>query len=134
MSSCESEYKSACSTSKEMKFQQMLLEEIASVNLPGIIFEDNRGTIFLVKNKQVSQRTKHIDVAAHYIREFCAPERGTGKVRGTIKKIDTAENPADICTQNTDVKCFEYHADDIQNGFPRLRQKSFDIEKAYKYV
>jgi len=65
MSSCESEYKSACSTSKEMKFQQMLLEEIASVNLPGIIFEDNRGTIFLVKNKQVSQRTKHLDVAPY---------------------------------------------------------------------
>ncbi len=56
-------------------------------------------------------------------------------MRGTIEKIDTAENPADICTKNTDVKCLEYHANDIQkNGFPRLRQKSFDVEKAYKYV
>ena len=134
MSSCESEYKSACSAAKEMKFQQMLLEEIAMVDLPGIIYEDNRGTIFLVKNKQVSQRTKHIDVAAHFIREFCSPERGTGKVRGTIEKIDTKENPSDICTKNTDVKCFEYHADDINNGFPRLRQKVFDIKDAYDYV
>ena len=115
MSSCESEYKSACSAAKEMKFQQMLLEEIAMVELPGIIFEDNRGTIFLVKNKQVSQRTKHIDVAAHFIREFCSSEIGTGKVRGTIEKIDTKENPSDICTKNTDVKCFEYHAQDIND-------------------
>ena len=132
MSSCESEYKSACSTSKEMKFHQMLLEEIAMVDLPGIIFEDNRGTIFLVKNKQVSQRTKHIDVAAHYIREFCSPERGTGKVRGTIEKIDTKENPSDICTKNTDVKCFEYHAEDINTGFSRLRQKACDIVKGFE--
>ena len=87
-----------------MKFQQMLLEEIAMVELPGIFFEDNQGTIFLVKNKQVSQRTKHIDVAAHYIHEFCSPEKGTGKVRGTIEKIDTKENPSDICTKNMDVK------------------------------
>ena len=82
----------------------------------------------------MSQRTKHIDVAAHYIREFCSPERGTGKVRGTTEKIDTKENPSDICTKNTDVKCFEYHAEDINNGFSRLRQKAFDIEKAYEFV
>jgi len=42
---------------KEMKFQQMLLEEIASVKLSGIIFENNSGAIFLVRNKQVTIRT-----------------------------------------------------------------------------
>ena len=107
MSSCESEYKSACSASKEMKFQKLLLEETAMVELPGIIFEDNRGTIFLVKNKHVSQRT------THYIGKFCLLEKGTGKMRGTIEKFGTKENPSDICTKNTDVKCFEYHADNI---------------------
>ena len=101
------------------------------VDIPGVIYEYNGGTIFLLKNKQVSHRTKHIDVAAHFIREFCSPEKRTGKFRGTIEKIDTKENLSDICTKNTDVKCFEHHADDINNGSPKLRQKVFDIEEAH---
>jgi len=41
LSSTESEYKMLSNAAKEIKFEQMLLEEIASVKLPGIIFEDN---------------------------------------------------------------------------------------------
>jgi len=70
-STAESEYKSLSSGGREMKFQQMLLEEIAYVQTPGIMLEDNEGCEFLVKNKQVSSRTKHIDIATHSIREFC---------------------------------------------------------------
>ena len=50
----------------EVKFQQMLLEEIAYVKTPGIWLEDNEGCEFLVKKKQVSLRT----VAMHSIQEF----------------------------------------------------------------
>ena len=35
---------------------------------PGVIYEDNIGAISLAQNKQVDQRTKHIDVRDHYIR------------------------------------------------------------------
>ena len=70
-SSTESKYKSLSSGGREMKFQQMLLEEIAYVITPGILGEDNEGCAFLVKHKQVSSRTKHIDIAMHSIREFC---------------------------------------------------------------
>ena len=49
LSSTESEYKMLSNAAKEMKFEQMLLEEIASVKLPGIIFEDNSGAIYLVR-------------------------------------------------------------------------------------
>ena len=85
LSSTESEYKSLCSASKEMKFQQMLLDEIASVKLPGILLEDNTGAIFLVKNKQVGMRTKHIDVQYHFVREFCNPDLD-GIVQGHVEK------------------------------------------------
>ena len=124
LSTCESEYKSGSNCSKEMKFEQMLLEEVDECEYPGVIYEDNEGCIFLVYNKQVSQRTKHIDVAAHFIREFCTPDRN-GLTRGIITKIDTSENPADIFTKNTDVKTFQRHAEEIKNGFPLLRQKAF---------
>ena len=68
LSSTESEYKKMCEASKEMKFQHMLLREIASVELPGVLLEDNNGATFLVKNKQVGMRTKHIDIEYHIVR------------------------------------------------------------------
>jgi len=42
-STAESEYKSLSSGGREMKFQQMLLEEIAFVETPRILLEDNEG-------------------------------------------------------------------------------------------
>ena len=83
---------------KEMKFEQMLVEEIASVKLPGIIFEDNSGVIFLVRNKQVTMRTKHIDVRYHFVREFCNGNSDC-VVQGHVEKIRTEDNTADICTK-----------------------------------
>jgi hypothetical protein len=45
---------------------------------PGITFEDNTGAIFLVKNRQVGQRTKHIDIRWHFLKEY--EENGILKV------------------------------------------------------
>ncbi len=50
----------------------MLLEEIAYIKTPGILFADNEGCEFLIKNKQVSSRTKYIDIIMHTIRKFCS--------------------------------------------------------------
>ena len=108
-----------------MKFQQMLLEEIAYVETPGILLEDNKGCEFLVKNKQVSSRTKHIEIAEHSIREFCS-ENIEGITRSVIMRVSSEENTSDICTKNVDVTAFKYHEEEIDNGFPRLRQKIYD--------
>jgi hypothetical protein len=124
LSTSESEYKSLANGSKEQQFQLMLMREIAHVKLPGILFEDNTGTIFLVKNKQVGARTKHIDVQYHFVRSFCLEDE-YGITRGSVEKVDTAENIADIFTKNTDVKTFEYHAMEIDGGFPKLKEKVF---------
>ena len=124
LSSTESEYKSLCSASKEVKFQQILLEEIASVELPGILMEDNTGAIFLVKNKQVGMRTKHIDIQYHFVREFCN-KNIDGIVQCHVEKVETGENTSDICTKNTDVKTFKYHEQEIDEGFPKLKKKVF---------
>ena len=68
-SSSEAEYVTLSEAAKEQKFTQMLLEEIAEVEIPGYIYGDNEASIFLAKNKQVSNRTKHIDIRQHFIRE-----------------------------------------------------------------
>ena len=86
--------------------------------MPGIIFEDNNGAIILVRNKQVTMTTKHIDVRYHFVREFCN-RNSDGIVQGHVEKVPTDENTADICTKNTDVKTFIYH--EKMKGFLYLR-------------
>jgi hypothetical protein len=57
------------------------------------MYEDNRSSIALTKNAQVNERSKHIDVAAHYIRELVA--RRQVKVR----YLPTCEMIADCLTK-----------------------------------
>jgi hypothetical protein len=98
---------------------------------PSVLLEDNEGCEFLVKNKQVSSRTKHIDIAMHSIREFCS-ENVEGITRGAVMRVSSEENTSDICTKNTDVATFKYHEEEIDSGFSRLRQKVFDSGIAAK--
>jgi hypothetical protein len=55
---------------QESVFTQNLVEELTGKRKSAIIYEDNLGTIFLVKNQQVSSRTKHIDIIHHYMRDL----------------------------------------------------------------
>ena len=49
----------------------MLLEEVMNYpkeeKLVGLVYEDNLGAIYLVKNQHVGAQTKHINVRAHFI-------------------------------------------------------------------
>ena len=123
-SSCEAEYKELAKCAKGVKFVHMMLEEFNLVDLPGAIGEDNQGAIFLSNNKQVSNRTKHIDLKYHYIREF-TEKTHDNKQQGIIFKIDTKENTADIGTKNVEVGLFNRHEFEIDNGMPELREKVF---------
>ena len=123
-SSCKAEYKELAKCAKGTKFIQMLLEELRLAELPGFLFEDNSGAIFLAGNKQVSKRTKHIDLKHHFIREFT--EDRNGYQQGKIFKIETAFNTADIGTKNVEKHLFIKHAHEINNGgMPMLRERIY---------
>ena len=57
------------------------------------VMVDNQGTIDFAKNTQFSQRTKHIDIKYHFIRDHI--ENRTIK----LEYIPTRENIADIFTK-----------------------------------
>ena len=97
--------------------------EFGLVDLPGLIGEDNAGAIFLAKNKQVGERTKHIDLKHHFIREFIDDKDRTQQ--GEIFKIHTLDNTADVGTKNVEVQLFKKHEEEIDNGMPKLREKIF---------
>ena len=122
-STTEAEYKELAKLAKDMKFIQMLLTELKLVELPGLLFEDNAGAIFLAGNCQVSKRTKHIDLKHHYIREFT--EERNGYQQGVIHKIESEFNTSDIGTKNVDVATFKRHADELDNGMPMLRERVY---------
>ena len=109
LSTTESEYVSLSTCAQETVFTNMLLDEVAKCERPGVIYEDNTGAIFLVKNKQVGMRTKHIDVRAHFIRDLHGKD-----LRVIYEKTD--ENPSDLLTKNVTEKLHEKHTAEMVSG------------------
>ena len=85
------EYVSVSEVVKELRFIiQVLLSMEISVELSFQVHCNNVGAIWLANNQIKSDRTKHVDVRYHYIREFI--EDGTVK----IVFIRSKENNADF--------------------------------------
>jgi len=124
LSSTEAEYIVASTCTTEIKFITMLLEELApnEVKRPGTLHEDNTGAIFLMENQAVGQRTKHIDIRYHHIREMI--ENNWMKV----KFIKSEENIADMETKNLPVNLLEKHRETIKTGKMIERLASADRE------
>lgn len=94
LSSTEAEYIALTDSFKEAQWLQHLLQEVfSSPQLPTVIFEDNQSTIKLARNKAHSNRTKHIDVRYHYVREVI--QRG----QLILKYCPTESMTADIMTK-----------------------------------
>ena len=103
-SSTEAEYIASASAAKEAVWLRQLLREIGLFVNPRLypekplpltpMYVDNQGTIVLTKNPEYHQRTKHIDVQYHLVRERV--ERGDITVTYTF----TAEMTADILTKS----------------------------------
>jgi hypothetical protein len=70
LSSSEAEYQALSECTQEAVFTRNLVEELTGQKKPAIIYEDNLGINFLVKNQQVSSRTKHIDIKHHFMRDL----------------------------------------------------------------
>jgi hypothetical protein len=123
LSSCEAEYVAVALATQELLFMQMLMTELGECEYPGIILEDNTGAIFLVKNQQVGQRTKHIDVRYHFIREHY--ENGEIDITHTRSE----NNEADIGTKNTTENLHQKHASNIRNGTMYVRENWNEMMK-----
>jgi hypothetical protein len=110
LSSSKAEYQALNECVQESVFTQNLVQELAGVNKPAIIYEDNLGTIFLVKNQQVSSRTKNIDIRHHFMRDL--REKKDLDVR--FKRSEN--NSADIMTKDTMRDVLEKHTKSIRKG------------------
>jgi hypothetical protein len=94
LSSTYTEYNGLSDCAQELMFIQSLIYGLTGEKLPAIIYEDNIGAIYLVKNQQVSARTKHINVRYHYLHDL----HGTKRLEVRFKRLE--DNSADIMTKN----------------------------------
>jgi hypothetical protein len=98
----EAEYVALSEAARETKFIQQVLKSLNfEVELPIKMFVDNVGTIFLANNRNASDRTKHVDIRYHFVREMI--DKGFIE----IVFVPTDENIADIFTKNLDSKMFK---------------------------
>ena len=89
---------------------QKALDELLTEFIPMLTYCDNQGTIENASNNKINDKSKHIDVIYHFMREKI--EDGTI----TLLHIPSAKNLADICTKALAKPLLEVHTDTIFHG------------------
>jgi hypothetical protein len=107
-------------------FTQNLIKEITGVMESAIVYEDNLGAIYLLKNSQISQRTKHIDIRHHYLRDLMDEKRLD------VRFVRSEDNPSDIATKNTDIKTYDKHAADVRNGTMKCQMEDVKADQSVR--
>ncbi|XP_042012477.1 secreted RxLR effector protein 161-like [Salvia splendens] len=92
LSTTESEYIVITEAMKEAVWLNEVLSKLNFVKTPPVVFSDSQSAIQLCKNPVFHDRTKHIDVRFHYIRDIVE------KNEVSLLKVHTDKNPADMGT------------------------------------
>ena len=102
-SSTESEYRAMATVTCEIVWVLNILSCLRVKDLiPVSIFCDNNSAIQIANNPVFHERTKHIEIDVHYIREKIS----AGVVK--IVKIESSEQTADIFTKSLSVNQHDY--------------------------
>ncbi|GKV28505.1 hypothetical protein SLEP1_g37549 [Rubroshorea leprosula] len=92
LSTTEAEYMAIIEAVKEALWLKGLVSDLG-VEQNEMVFCDSQSAIHLTKNTMYHERTKHIQVRYHFVREVIS----NGDV--LVEKISTDENPADMMTK-----------------------------------
>ncbi|KZV43791.1 hypothetical protein F511_41481 [Dorcoceras hygrometricum] len=93
LSTTEAEYIAVTEAVKEALWLKGLASELKLQDDTLVLLCDSQSAIHLTKNQVFHERTKHIDVKLHFVREVVAG----GEV--VIEKVSTEENAADMITK-----------------------------------
>ena len=101
LSTCEAEYIALSEVIKELLWTSMTLKEL-KVKRHGAmrVYIDNQAAKKLAENAVNHERSKHIDIRYHFIRQVVA----SGKVQ--LYYVDTKKNVSDLLTKATSRKVF----------------------------
>ena len=110
LSTTEAELISYTIKCQAARFLQKLLYELTNRAETAVMFEDNTGCIFLIRNQKTGERTKHIDIRYFWGRELY--------LRGkTVPYFVKSENNwSDGCTKTLMMQTFMRHEKVLMNG------------------
>ena len=108
LSTTEAEYVAASTAAKELVWLRHLLEDIGCKQLgPTELRCDNQSAVQLVRNPQFHQRTKHIDVKYHHIRDL------QERKQLEVVHVSTDVQLADILTKGLEARRFKFLCNEI---------------------
>lgn len=111
LSSAEAEYMSICSTVTELKWFTSLLKELQVLTNPTpILYCDNQSAIAISENDKFHNRTKHIDIRHHYIRDMIKSNQVS------LEWIESGKQQADILTKGLNTRVFNQLRKDIMKN------------------
>ena len=104
LSTCEAEYMALCETSQEAIYLSRVFKDLMQTDTrePIPIFGDNQGSLDIVRNPVKHNRTKHIDIRYHFIRELYQAQVID------VNHVNTGDNVADVMTKP--VSKFKYES------------------------
>lgn len=123
LSSCEAEYYALVEVIKELLWLTQLLDEIKVAYDTPVIYVDNQGAIALAHNPVHHQRSKHIDIRYHFIRDAIS----TGKVR--VQYVGTDKNIADMFTKALAAILFRKHTSAVMFTPPSAEKCNTLVER-----
>jgi hypothetical protein len=111
LSSCEAELNAETACVQEVIWMRHLLEELGlRVRPQSVIYGDNEGTIKLSNDGHISERTKHVQVHYHFVKEAIGAEWIK------IVWLPSAQQRADMLTKPLRQPAFEDHRDALMGA------------------
>lgn len=112
LSTAEAEYMALAHAARNAKWLRQLMMDIGlPQDAPTLIYEDNQGCIAMAKNHMIQERTKHIDIRHHFLRELVA-----GKVVKVLY-CETDKMLADILTKGLTREKHEFFCKELGLAF-----------------
>ncbi|KAG8501080.1 hypothetical protein CXB51_003194 [Gossypium anomalum] len=102
LSITEAKYMVITEACKEAIWLKGLFSELNEDLQISTVFCDSQSAIFLTKDQMFHERTKHIDVRYHFVRDIITH----GDI--FVSKISTHENPVDMMTKSLPITKFEH--------------------------
>ncbi|KAL5538478.1 hypothetical protein UlMin_035497 [Ulmus minor] len=102
LSTIEAEYIAVTEAIKEAIWLQGLLLELKVLKEKAVVYSNSQSAIHLCKNPMFHERTKHVDVRYHFIRE----KMTDGVIK--VDQVSSENNPADMGTKALTVRKFKH--------------------------
>ncbi|CAM8895916.1 unnamed protein product [Rhodiola kirilowii] len=102
LSTTEAEFIAITEAVKEALWLKGIMAELGHGQECVKVHSDTQGAIHLSKHQVFHERSKHIDVRMHFVREVAE----TGEVK--LVKVNTNDNPADMLTKSVPSSKFEH--------------------------